>query len=161
MLDRACPECGLDTRDVPPGEVAGRLRLTIAAWPEVLRRAEVRRRPTPERWSPLEYACHVRDVFELFDRRLALMLALDDPLFDNWDQDVTAVEQRYGDQDPATVSGQLVAAGGQLVVSFSGVRGDQWGRRGRRGDGAQFTVASFARYLLHDPVHHLWDVTRG
>jgi hypothetical protein len=29
----------------------------------------------------------------------------------------------------------------------------------RRGDGARFTVESFARYLVHDPVHHLFDVT--
>jgi len=30
---------------------------------------------------------------------------------------------------------------------------------GRRSDGAVFTVASFARYMVHDPVHHLYDVT--
>jgi hypothetical protein len=29
---------------------------------------------------------------------------------------------------------------------------------GFRSDGAQFTVESFGRYLLHDPIHHLWDV---
>ena len=26
-------------------------------------------------------------------------------------------------------------------------------------DGAAFTVETFARYLTHDPVHHLYDVT--
>ena len=25
-------------------------------------------------------------------------------------------------------------------------------------DGARFTVESFGRYLLHDPIHHLQDV---
>ena len=34
-----------------------------------------------------------------------------------------------------------------------------WGRTGIRSDGAAFTVDTFARYFLHDPVHHLWDVT--
>jgi hypothetical protein len=29
----------------------------------------------------------------------------------------------------------------------------------RRSDGARFTVASFARYMVHDPIHHLYDVT--
>jgi len=37
---------------------------------------------------------------------------------------------------------------------------EQWERPGRRSHGAHFTVASFARYLVHDPVHHLADVTR-
>jgi hypothetical protein len=36
---------------------------------------------------------------------------------------------------------------------------DQWQRPGRRSDGARFTVETFARYFIHDPVHHLYDVT--
>jgi hypothetical protein len=39
------------------------------------------------------------------------------------------------------------------------VTGSQWQRTGRRSDGASFTVETFARYLIHDPVHHLYDVT--
>ena len=34
-------------------------------------------------------------------------------------------------------------------------------RTGRRSDGAHFTVETFARYFIHDPVHHLYDVTRA
>ena len=33
-----------------------------------------------------------------------------------------------------------------------------WTRPGRRSDGASFTIETFAKYLIHDPVHHLWDV---
>jgi hypothetical protein len=39
------------------------------------------------------------------------------------------------------------------------VRGEQWERRGRRSDGAAFTVATFGRYMIHDPEHHLFDAT--
>ena len=87
------------------------------------------------------------------------MLREDDPLYPNWDQDVTAVEERYGEQDPAVVSAQLVEAAGGLADAFDGVRGEQWLRPGRRSDGARFNIAGFSRYLLHDPVHHLCDVT--
>jgi hypothetical protein len=31
-------------------------------------------RPSDDRWSALEYACHVRDVFRLYDERLEMML---------------------------------------------------------------------------------------
>jgi hypothetical protein len=41
------------------------------------------------------------------------------------------------------------------------VAGDQWQRTGDRSDGASFTVTSFARYLIHDPVHHVDDVHKG
>jgi hypothetical protein len=39
------------------------------------------------------------------------------------------------------------------------VSAGQWQRTGRRSDGAHFTVETFARYFIHDPVHHLYDVT--
>jgi hypothetical protein len=38
------------------------------------------------------------------------------------------------------------------------VTGPAWERRGRRSDGAAFTVATFGRYMIHDPIHHLHDV---
>jgi len=38
------------------------------------------------------------------------------------------------------------------------VQPHQYGRTGVRSDGAVFTIESFARYFLHDPLHHLWDV---
>jgi len=34
-------------------------------------------------------------------------------------------------------------------------------RTGRRSDGAEFTVDTFARYFVHDPIHHLHDVANG
>ena len=118
-------------------------------------------RPRPDVWSPLEYGCHVRDVFRLFDQRLGLMLDEDDPLFANWDQDETAVAERYGEQDPAVVAGELAQAAEAIAGSFAAVAGDQWERRGRRSDGAVFTVRTFAQYFVHDPVHHLYDVSRA
>lgn len=37
--------------------------------------------------------------------------------------------------------------------------GAQWNRTGNRSDGAHFTIETFGRYFLHDPVHHPYDVT--
>jgi hypothetical protein len=159
VLQRPCPECGLDTRGIAREDVAGMLRANAQAWPAVLAGADARHRPAPATWSALEYGCHVRDAFGVFDGRLVLMLTQDDPLFPNWDQDATAVADGYADQDPAIVAGELTGAAGVLAARFDGVSGDQWQRAGRRGDGAAFTVETFARYFIHDPVHHLYDVT--
>ena len=98
-------------------------------------------------------------MFDLYLRRLRLMLDTEDPLYPNWDQDATAVAERYGEQDPAVVAAELLAAATALADAFDAVPADGWTRTGRRSDGAAFTVESFARYLIHDPVHHLWDVT--
>ncbi|MET8702576.1 DinB family protein [Kitasatospora sp. NPDC058032] len=161
VLERPCPDCGLDAGAVGRGQVAGMIRANAAGWAGVLagEPEALRRRPRPETWSDLEYACHVRDVFRLFHVRLNLMLDRDDPLFANWDQDETAVAERYGEQRPEAVAEELARAAEVLAAAFEGVTGAQWGRTGNRSDGARFTVESFSRYLIHDPVHHLYDVT--
>jgi hypothetical protein len=159
VLLRPCPECGLDTSLFAPADIPAMIRANAAAWRAPLAAPDAVRRPRPDKWSALEYGCHVRDVFRLYDYRLTLMLTEDDPLYPNWDQDETAIADRYDTQDPATVAGELAAAAETLAAHFSSLTADQWTRPGRRSDGAQFTVETFARYLVHDPVHHLYDVT--
>ena len=159
VLQRPCPECGFEPAAIDLDEVPALVRANASAWRDVLERADATVRPRPHVWSPLEYACHVRDVFVLYDQRLALMLTEDDPLFANWDQDETAVADRYGAQDPLVVAAELEAAGEEIAASFAAVRDDEWTRTGTRSDGVNFTVESFARYFLHDPIHHLHDVT--
>ena len=158
VLERPCPECGFDAAAMDVEAMGIMLRDNVAAWREVLRRADAAQRPTPSVWSPLEYACHVRDVFRLYDERLELMLTQDDPLYANWDQDETAIAEDYAGQDPAVVADELVTAAAAVADRFDNVTGDQWDRRGRRSDGASFTVDTFARYFAHDWVHHLNDV---
>ncbi|SMQ75020.1 DinB family protein [Agreia sp. VKM Ac-1783] len=161
VLEKPCPECGFDASTADAREVAELTRENAAAWPAVLQRADVRERPDGDTWSPLEYAAHVRDVFTIMRGRLELMLAENDPQFANWDQDATAVEERYNEQDPTVVATQLVEAGRAIADAFDGVPVDAWGRSGRRGDGAGFTVETLAQYFIHDPVHHLHDVSKA
>jgi hypothetical protein len=158
VLERRCPECGFEAAAVPRERVAQMIRDNAAAWSAVLARVDVARRPRDDMWSPLEYACHVRDVFRICDGRLALMLAEDDPTFPNWDQDASAVEDDYAAQDPGRVAVEIHEAAARFADRYDAVAGDQWARPGTRSDGSRFTVESFARYAVHDPVHHIYDV---
>jgi len=160
VLRRPCPECGFDAQSFPRAAVPEMIMMNAAAWPEVLTGpGDPRTRPAPGTWSALEYGCHVRDVFRRFDERLNLMLTQDDPLFPNWDQDETAVADRYAEQHPARVAAELGESARLIADHFQGVTGGQWQRTGSRSDGARFTVETFARYFIHDPIHHLHDVT--
>ncbi len=161
VLERPCPECGLDTSSFAREHIPAMIRGNATFWRVPLAAADAVRRPRPDKWSPLEYGCHVRDVLRLYDHRLNLMLTQHNPLYPNWDQDETAVADRYDTQDPATVADELTAAAEAVAARFEGVSGDQWDRPGRRSDGAAFTVETFGRYFVHDPVHHLYDVTGG
>jgi DinB superfamily len=159
VLRRPCPECGLDTSSFDRDEIPSLVLANAADWQAPLTAADASVRPRPDKWSALEYGAHVRDVLRLYDYRLGLMLTQDNPLYPNWDQDETAVAERYQSQDPATVAAELTAAAQQVAASFAALNADQWERPGRRSDGASFTVETFGRYFVHDPLHHLYDVT--
>lgn len=158
VLERPCPECGFDADALTPHQVAERVDAVLPRWDAVLRRADVAVRPDDSTWSPLEYGCHVRDVFELFRARLALMLAEDGARFADWDQDATALEKDYAHTDAEAVRTELAAQGGRARDAFAAVLPDAFGRRGIRSNGSQFTVVTLARYFLHDVEHHLHDV---
>ena len=130
VLERACPECGYDARSVRQVEVKNRVYANASAWERVLERPDVRDRPDPTTWSPLEYACHVRDVHKVFGERVRMMLAVDDPLFENWDQDAAAVAGAYRDQAPAAVAAELVAAAAAVSKQLRRHRGAAVGPSG-------------------------------
>ncbi len=158
VLERACPECGFVAGAVATGDFAEVIRDNVRTWQVVLTLPDAATRPTPTTWSPVEYACHVRDVHRVFDLRVGLMLDQDEPRFPNWDQDETAVAERYAEQDPAMVSDELVEAAERVAARYESVPPEAWGRRGLRSNGSEFTVESIGRYHLHDLVHHAWDV---
>ena len=160
VLRRPCTECGFDAQSFSRDQLGGMIRANAAAWQRVLTGlGDPRVRPSPAKWSVLEYGCHVRDVLRLYEQRLALMLTQDGPQFPNWDQDATAAEDRYGEQDPVLVAGELATAAEVIAAHFDDLAPGQWQRTGSRSDGADFTIESFGRYFIHDPVHHLYDVT--
>ena len=157
VLQRPCSECGYDAAAVEPTAVGARVRASLPLWQQALTRPDAGVRPDPQVWSALEYGCHLRDVVRLFDERLRLILAQDDPQFADWNPDTAALEGRYGEQDPAAVARSLSSAGHALADRFDAVPDDAWARPGRRSDGAAFTVGSLGRYFLHEVEHHLHD----
>lgn len=158
VLSQRCPECGFSAAEVTPATLPASIFGMLPRWREALRRPGVAQRPSDATWSVLEYACHVRDVFILFDYRLVRMLSDDDARFEDWDQDRAAIEQDYLHADPAEVSTALTAAGERIAASFAGVPAEQWGRSGTRSNGSVFTILTFSQYLMHEAVHHLHDV---
>lgn len=162
VLRRACPQCGFDPAAWPRAGLAAAFRANAAGWRAVLT-ADGPARPLHERpadgvWSPVEYACHVRDVYRLFHGRAAAMLTKEGSTFADWDQNRAAVEGGYGSAEPERVAAELECSAHALAELYDGVDEAGWGRTGRRGDGAPFTVESLGRYALHDVHHHLRDV---
>lgn len=156
VIMEGCTECGFTPFDATLA--ADRLRASVPRWRAALSADSATTRPAPLTWSPLEYGCHVRDVNATMGHRLELMLDHDGALFENWDQDATAVEDRYWAQDPGTVANELAVEAERAASTLDSVSGEAWLRRGTRSNGSQFTVETLAVYFLHDVEHHLHDV---
>jgi hypothetical protein len=131
VLDEVCPECGFNATTFEVSTTGDTVRGIADRWQVVLAHRGSRVRPAARVWSPLEYGCHVRDVLAVFDQRLERMLREDDPLFENWDQDRTAVQERYDLQEPHEVAGALSARAAAIADRFDSVHGVQWQRRCR------------------------------
>ena len=160
VLERRCPDCGFDASTC-----------TFAAVPALVRgeRGAVGRAPRSAALSTLV------GLTLLCGRRSSTPVTCatstrsstsgspyvdgGNPLYPNWDQDASAVADRYEEQEPAAVVTSLVAAAEAMAARLEGIGLDDQQRPGRRGDGALFTVDTIARYMLHDPIHHVWDVT--
>src|SRR5437016_6714812 len=98
-----CEECGFDPDSVTPDTAADAVRAFGRRYRAPLTRllpgedarAVLSKRPDPRVWSAVEYAAHVRDVFALFDRRIAQVAAEDDPALEVVDHEAAVEEGGY------------------------------------------------------------------
>lgn len=156
----SCAQCGFDYASVAAEALPARLLAFPPRYATALRTApDPRRRPAPEVWSPLEYTCHVRDVFDVQRTRLHLALRADRPEFAPMGREERAAA--YAVEDPEAVLAGLTAAADALAAAFAGLRGAQWERAGvypwpeRR----ERSMVWLGRHTVHEGEHHLLDIT--
>jgi hypothetical protein len=166
-LSEPCPECRFDPASVD--DVAGEVEALGRKYAAPLTRflpgedgpALLRTRPDPGTWSPLEYACHVRDVLWLFEERTRAMVAEPGVAFGWWDEEAAVTEDDYAGQDPLAVADEIAGATAGYAATLRSLAPEQWSATGENRDGDVFTVDSLARYGLHEAKHHQLDIGRG
>ena len=166
-LSDPCPECRFDPASVD--DVAGEIEALGRKFAAPLTRylpgedgaALLRTRPDPDTWSPLEYACHVRDVLRLFEERTRAMVAEPGVRFGWWDEEAAVTEDDYAGQEPDVVAEEIGSATATYAATLRDLSPDQWSATGERRDGEVFTVDGLARYGLHEAKHHQLDIGRG
>jgi S-DNA-T family DNA segregation ATPase FtsK/SpoIIIE len=160
---RSCTQCGFDYDSVAPAEVPVALDSIGEAFRDGLSRADrkaLRRRPMPEVWSALEYACHVRDVLLVQRDRLYLALVEDAPSFARLHRDERVVLARYNDQDPEAVEEEIAVAAHLAAGAFAQLEDGQWGRTlvyNWPEPGQEEDVRWLAAHTVHEGRHHLGD----
>lgn len=157
VVHTPCPDCGFDPDTVTRDDLTLRMREAAAVVATAVTEPMADIRPNLQTWSNVEYGAHVRDMCDVMRERLALMLAQDEPTFENWDQDAAAAA--YADLKAEELADEIDEASRQLVLAYLSVPDEAWDRVGLRSNGAFFTVWTLGLYALHDLNHHAWDVT--
>jgi hypothetical protein len=163
-VDR-CDSCSFVYADLPVPDIATRLRLLAAEYPDRLERVDdrsLRARPEPETWSALEYTCHVRDVFRVQRERVALTLTVDVPEYVPMGRDERVVDDRYNEQDVTVVLADLVASADELATALEALDDAQWRRTGIYSwpTRAERSLEWVGRHTTHEAMHHLRDIDR-
>ena len=159
-----CDECGY-AYDLAMAESAG--ATIVAGASEVGRLVtepalDVRARRTPDVWSPIEYACHLRDVLLVQRERVLEARRTDQPTFTPMGRDERVDHDGYAEQRAADVARQLGDAAGLFAHVLARLGADDWDRS------VTYTYPQVAPRSLrwvavhtgHEVTHHTLDIRR-
>jgi hypothetical protein len=161
-VEEVCSQCDFDESKTPPREVPvalAPLALAIGDSIRAISDDELRRRPAPTVWSPLEYLGHLRESMAFHRWLIERALAEDNPLIPIVDPDESVAQSRYNEAEVE----QLVAQFERRIQRLAGALralDDEAADRTLTLDGRQISVALVARSAWHECHHHLRDIRR-
>lgn len=159
-----CEECGFEYDESSFPMAADRIRAGAADLAAALTdgQAYIRVRRQPGRWSPLEYACHVRDMLLVQRERLLAARRLDRPECEPMGRDERVELDGYAEQDPADVARQLCDAAQLFANDLGRLSHTGWDRRViyTYPYRAERSLRWLAIHTVHEVGHHLLDVRR-
>ena len=158
----SCEGCGFVWDEVPDADVATRLRAGTEMLGRLLRSTPdvASARPTPDRWSMLEYGAHVRDVLLVLRDRFVVGVVADHPEFTPMYRDERVDLGMYRGEDPAALATELEVAAGLLARMLEALTPEQLEltcQYGYPGPSTR-TLRWMAAQAVHEVEHHLGDV---
>ncbi len=158
----ACAECGFEqdlasAETVPTAIVDGVgdvVALVAGAGPAV------HGRRAPGVWSPLEYACHLRDALLVQRERVLMARRIEQPVFDPMGRDERVDHDGYADQNPDDVTRQLADAAAMFANVLRRLGSADWDRTVVYGypERRVRSLRWVAAHTLHEVRHHRRDI---
>jgi DinB superfamily len=162
-----CNECGFDPAELRPRNLPVAIRSYGRRYRAPLTRGLadedldeiVRRSPSADVWSAIEYSAHVRDIFRVFDDRVRCALTDTEPseTVVDWEGKVAAASPTL---DRQALADDLDDAADTFATVLSELADHEWRLPTITGKGKPATVAEVAIIAVHEGSHHLLDVGR-
>jgi hypothetical protein len=151
----------------PPDKHAAHLALVerLARQAEDVRRltsglddAQLATRTIPEKWSLLELVCHMRRVQQVFEGRLQVMLAEDEPALPAYSPDNDVEFERMAARPASEVRAEFLRERDRFNARLLKLSPAEWHRRGRHPAYPQYDVHFLVEYLAHHEAHHIYQL---
>jgi DinB family protein len=161
----SCEVCGFVWDDVADADVEPRIRAGSEMIARLLRNAPdvADARPTPGRWSMLEYAAHVRDVLLVVRDRFVVGVVADRPGFAPMYREERVDLGMYQGEEPLALAAELEVAATLVVRMIAALSPEQLERTCEYGFPAPTTrtLRWMAAQAVHEVEHHLSDVEQN
>ena len=124
--------------------------------------AALGRRPAPEAWAPTEIVCYLRDAEEMFGRRFADILAMDEPALpeagpaERW-----ASERQYLRHDPALALAHFRRRRSETLETLIALAPEAWQRGGEHPQRGRLTIDLLVALMAWHDDNHLEQLTRA
>jgi hypothetical protein len=155
-------ECGFDSESVATASVGRRAIAAASAIALLLEQQPTRSmlHLSPGRWSMIEYAAHVRDVFLTVRDRLVIGLVEENPGFKPLYRDERVALGLYRDDSTAAVATELVSAAAMFVRLFHAIDTPLLSRVVQYGypDPEPQTLLWMGQQAVHEAEHHRRDI---
>ena len=165
MVQQRCEECGYAYNLAAANEAGDEIRSGAAELAQLLTatgQTTLAQRTAPELWSPLEYACHVRDMLLAQRERVLLARRVDVPESVPMGRDERVAHEGYAEQDPAEVAEEVTMAARLLANALGRLDAADWELRlvYNWPERTERTLRWVAAHTLHEVRHHLLDMRR-
>ena len=114
----------------------------------------LRRRPSPDKWSIVEIACHLRDIERIYAERFTKMAHHEKPSFWMLDNERTAEALRYREADLRGAIKEWKRLRDDTIVLLRALPHASWKRTGLHPKRGELTIEQLAGVLAgHDRSH--------
>jgi hypothetical protein len=156
-----CEGCGFRWSEVTADEVPSRVSVATSSFVHVIETAgaNANARPSPERWSILEYAGHMRDVFISIRERIMRACVEDEPVGTPMYREERVNLGLYRLDTPSIVAKELTTLSALFARTFQSLPEPFLERRLTYSTvtPAKVTILWAGAQAVHEVEHHLAD----